>query len=87
MYTRTAPDPINAVVEEIRDHRRYLTSGRSFLSKNRTEDQVIGKFQGIAGATITADLQIVFSERKKKGTWEQENVVKFAAIVRCAGHG
>ena len=88
MYTTTAPDPIYVVAEEIRDHRRYLASGRKFLDKNRTDVQVIGKFQGLAGATVEAVLQIVFSERTKRFTpFDAENVVKFAAVVRCAGHG
>ncbi|MFJ9810693.1 hypothetical protein ACIRTB_20940 [Streptomyces sp. NPDC101158] len=89
MYAQTAPDPIYTVAEEIRSHRRHLTSGRKLIDKRRTEDQIIGKFQGVASATVQADLQIVFSEsRKKDGSpFDQNPVVKFAALVRCFGHG
>lgn len=88
MYAQTAPDPIHAIAEEIRDHRRYLASGRPFLDKNRRDNHLIGKFQGLGGATVEAVLQIVFSQRTKRGTpFDAENVVKFAAVVRCAGHG
>ncbi|MFD7980216.1 hypothetical protein [Streptomyces sp. NPDC059071] len=88
MYSTTAPDPIYTVAEEIRGHRRYLTSGRQFLDRNRTDNHVIGKFQGLAGATVEAVLQLVFSERTRKASpFDAENVVKFAAVVRCAGHG
>ncbi|MEU9703007.1 hypothetical protein [Streptomyces sp. NPDC047981] len=88
MHSQTAPNPIETVKDEIRDQRRHLSRGRTILSENRTDNHLIGKFQAVAGATVETDLNIVFSRRwKKVGLTERENTVKFAATVRCTGHG
>ncbi|MEU6979593.1 hypothetical protein [Streptomyces sp. NPDC046371] len=88
MYTNFAPNPATTVPDEIRDQRRRLENSRNYISTNHTVEVPAGRYQGVGGAVIEADLQVKFSQRRKQGSiTEQEDVVALAAIARCAGHG
>uniref|UniRef100_UPI003F49110D hypothetical protein n=1 Tax=Streptomyces sp. CA-141956 TaxID=3240051 RepID=UPI003F49110D len=88
MYTKFAPSPVNTIPDEIRAQRRHLESGRNFLSTDHAVAIPAGRYQGVGGAVIEADLQVKFSRRRKNGSFtEKEDVVAIAALVRCAGHG
>ncbi|GAA2770347.1 hypothetical protein [Streptomyces showdoensis] len=88
MYTNFAPNPADAVPEEIRIQRRHLESGRRVLSTNHIVAIPAGRYQGVGGAVIEADLQVKFSRKRKHGSFtEMQDGVAIAALVRCAGNG